>query len=332
MLYNGFVLDLAKRFQRKFEDMKVVHNFESGSEFEIAVCRVLREILPGRAGICRGYVVSKDGRMAGDDIIVFDAERFPTLRSLGDRLDSKEQVPAEAVLAYIEAKHTLYIDETDAKEHKGQSLEKALGQVSAVKSLVRPRVELSMAGPRSGNSGMQFEPPPGYPNFWNPWYTAIFARYLKTSGLSPQFTMATRLESASKNVSALPDAIVAGDVVTLPSVVRGSGSEIGRASVVPFLLGFAELVSCCVPDIAMGVGTLHLLTAIEWIELGQIPWGEMMVEALNERGSGSWSPGRQPIVSGVAGDASSTEQSQVRADFASWARVGLGLPRRGKGL
>jgi len=87
--------------------MHAVHNFDYGDEFEIALCEVLRTILPGRAAVCRGYVIAQDGRMAGDDIIVFDATRFPVLRALGDDLSRKEKVPAEAVLAYIEAKHTL---------------------------------------------------------------------------------------------------------------------------------------------------------------------------------------------------------------------------------
>jgi hypothetical protein len=74
------------------------HNFEYGAEFEIALCEVLRQVLPSRVGVCRGYVVSEDGTKAGDDIILFDAARFPTLRLLGESLALKEQVPVEASL------------------------------------------------------------------------------------------------------------------------------------------------------------------------------------------------------------------------------------------
>jgi hypothetical protein len=73
--------------------------------------------------------------MAGDDIIVFDTTRSPVLRALGNYLSRKEKVPAEAVLAYIEAKHTLSIH-----GEGGQSLQKATEQTAAVKAL--PRVPL----------------------------------------------------------------------------------------------------------------------------------------------------------------------------------------------
>src|ERR1700722_4680611 len=133
-IYNRLVNDLSQRFQKKFEDMKVVHNFENGPEFEIALCEVLKSLLPSRVGICRGYIVGQGGELAGDDIILYDAARFPTLRALGQDIAKKEQVPAEAVLAYIEAKHTLYVGEDDTR-HAGQNLAKALQQTSAVKSI-----------------------------------------------------------------------------------------------------------------------------------------------------------------------------------------------------
>jgi|ERR1019366_520635 hypothetical protein len=137
-LYNDWLPQVAQRFQQKFESIQVAHNFDLGNEFEVAVAEVLREILPRRFGVCRGFVVARNGERAGDDIIVFDAQAFPTLRALATDLSRKEAVPAEAVLAYIEAKHTLHVE---GEERVGQSLAKATSQVDLVKRIPRPAVE-----------------------------------------------------------------------------------------------------------------------------------------------------------------------------------------------
>jgi hypothetical protein len=48
---------------------------------------------------------------AGDDIITYECHLFPTARFLLDcDFSLKEQVPVEAVAAYIEAKHALEIE------------------------------------------------------------------------------------------------------------------------------------------------------------------------------------------------------------------------------
>src|SRR5580704_5209058 len=135
MLYDNWLSDVARRFQQRFDEIKATYNFDNGPEFEIALCEVLREILPRRFGVCRGFVVGRNGERAGDDIIVFDAQHFPTIRALATDLSRKESIPAEAVLAYIEAKHTLRVEGDEAA---GQSLAKALCQVDAVKGISRP--------------------------------------------------------------------------------------------------------------------------------------------------------------------------------------------------
>jgi len=101
-LYRDFVANLAKRFDAVLQEIQVEYNFEFGPEFEVAICKVLRRTLPQQFGICRGFVVDKSGELAGDDIIVFDQMRFPTLRAL-DRIDysQKEYVPIDAVYAYL---------------------------------------------------------------------------------------------------------------------------------------------------------------------------------------------------------------------------------------
>ena len=109
MKYSGY-LQRFGQFESLFELIAARYNFDYGDEFEFALCDALRAILPERFGVCRGFIVASDGRSAGDDLIIFDRIRFPTLRLLRqDSFARKEQIPVEAVYAYIEAKHTLVL-------------------------------------------------------------------------------------------------------------------------------------------------------------------------------------------------------------------------------
>src|SRR5580658_2100999 len=178
MLYDNWLSDVARRFQQRFDEIKATYNFDNGPEFEIALCEVLREILPRRFGVCRGFVVGRNGERAGDDIVVFDSLHFPTLRALATDLSLKESVPAEAVLAYIEAKHTLTA-EGDGKS--GQSLTKALSQIQAVKAVPRPTVGHEQILPGVNLHGVTFQGPAHFPKTRNPYYAAIWARNVKSS-------------------------------------------------------------------------------------------------------------------------------------------------------
>lgn len=141
LLYKNYLKLLSNKFLRKLEDISGVYGFDYGVEFEIAVCEILRSFLPSKYGVCRGFVVNENGNVAGDDIIIYDQERFPTLR-LTDQKDiaRKEQIPIEAVYAYIEAKHTLILGDKESNS----SLNHALEQVRKVKELclVRDRVKI----------------------------------------------------------------------------------------------------------------------------------------------------------------------------------------------
>lgn len=286
-LYNGFVADLTERFQARFKQIQAIHNFHNGPEFEIALCEILRGVLPGRCGVCRGYVVGQGGQLAGDDIIIYDAARFPTLRALGQDLTLLEQVPAEAVLAYIEAKHTLYLD--DAPKHAGQHLAKALQQVSAVKSVPRAQVPLSqMAG---YEFGMWAAPLPGFPPLRNPWFAMVFARNIGPRKNANAEAIAFHMERLKDSVAHLPDVIVAGDVLGVPAILQRSPTPtIGLG---PFLCGLTELVFLNSPGTALAAGMFQLLWALEHIELGPLPWSKMVIEALGGDGGRHvlWTPG-----------------------------------------
>lgn len=52
LLYQGYVQTLSQRFESALSEIASQHNFELGDEFEIAICKTLRKILPTRFGIC----------------------------------------------------------------------------------------------------------------------------------------------------------------------------------------------------------------------------------------------------------------------------------------
>ena len=270
--YNDWVGQLARRFQSKFDGIQAVHNFDYGGEFEIALCEVLKGILPRRASACRGFIVAQDGVLAGDDIIIFDSARFPALRAIGADLSRKEQVPAEAVLAYIEAKHTLYLH-----GNSGQSLEKATSQTAAVKSLTRTPLEHRHMIPGL-DLGTQVNPPATYPKIKNPWYTAIWSRNsdwaLGVSSISPQDLDGVELHLR-------PDFIATFRVCLLPMILKHeTGAAIPRMEIRPFLSEATSHVWSDLKDISLGLAAVHLLSAIEWIVLSEIPWDRMMTSCL----------------------------------------------------
>src|SRR5436305_11095350 len=109
-LYHDYVLTLSQRMAASFTTIAAEFGFDYGVEFEIAVCDVLQSALPDRFGVCRGFVTDSGGKSAGDDILIFDRSRFPTLHLRpAFSYARKEFVPIEAALCYIEAKHNLDI-------------------------------------------------------------------------------------------------------------------------------------------------------------------------------------------------------------------------------
>src|ERR1700679_3830687 len=95
-LYNGFVDRIAKAYDSALSSIEAVHNFEHGDEFEITLCNSIRGILPQRFEVCRGYAVDRNGKVEGDDIIVYESHLYPTGRFLAGDASLKEQVPIEA--------------------------------------------------------------------------------------------------------------------------------------------------------------------------------------------------------------------------------------------
>lgn len=281
-MYGGWLARIAGRFQEAFDKIQVTHNFEFGDEYEIAICKVLRGLLPARASVCRGYVVAANGSRAGDDVIIFDSGRFPTLRALAlehDGLAQKEEVPAEAVLAYIEAKHTVKLD---ASVEDGQSLAKALLQVARVKAVPRPPVELTELDSRVNlGPALKVTVGEGWPSCRNPLYAAVWARHVESAHGDRAAGFNRRMnELMPMQGLGGADAVVAGPFAAFHAALPKGRSAFAlrpfHCQGTDLFTSGAELLN------PLGFAAVHLLWAIEWVQLGRIPWEGMVEEALRE--------------------------------------------------
>lgn len=281
-MYGTFVSNIARSFDKALSDIEAVHNFEYGDEFEIAICTTLRTVLPHRFGVCRGYVVDRDGDVAGDDIIIYERMRFPTARLLNEDFARKERVPIEAAFAYLEAKHTLELEGTG-----GGSISKALDQVAAVKSLCEQRTPVPLGQiARKVNLGPGFNVSagPGWPEKRNPFYTAILSRRVRLHPGDPTCEDPALIDSlligSAVSTDAPPDLIVAGTSnVALPIVARPDGG--GNTIASPFYLESGTGFACFqAPSLGFGIGLAHLLWALDYIELGSMPWDRIVGSGL----------------------------------------------------
>jgi len=282
MLYRDFIQILSDRLSSSLESIEVEHNFEFGVEFENVLCKTLRSALPDRYGVVRGYAVDAGGTVAGDDILIFARERFPTL-ALRDRDDfaRKEFVPIEATYCYIEAKHTVLVQGSGP-----QSLRHACDQVGQVKELCsrRPPVESGQISQYCNiGKGLSVTLPPDFPSIFNPSFGVVFARHIRASSNSGPCAsgqeVARLLDGFSIDVPHPPDLLVLGDsVLILPCVPAGDG---GRQYRSPFYVdGLSHYSLNVIDNRAFGIGLASILAALDWIQLGVLPWHKIIGDAL----------------------------------------------------
>lgn len=277
MAYKNFVGNVSKQVDGLFASISARYNFDLGDEFELAVCDILRQILPEKYGICRGFVVTRDDKSAGDDIINFDSQRIPTLRFLTrNRWDRKEEIPVEAVYAYIEAKHTLCLSGDG-----GQSLNHAAKQLATVKALPRAAVTLNEIVPGVSFGG-QAQREPGYPDIKNPMLALIVSRQVRLSDREAPATVNSffsSLQQVSSDIGGIhqqhaPDLIIAGsDAVCFPT-------ESGRVQSPFSRHGVTSLTPCKASGQGWGVGLATLMWALDEIQLGRIEWSQVAAAAL----------------------------------------------------
>ncbi len=276
-LYDNYVREVSNRFEQALALIKKEHNFEYGTEFEVATCKTLRIVLPQKYGICRGYVVSALGEKAGDDIIIYDRMRFPTLRALEtDDFSCKEQVPIEAVYAYIEAKHSICI-EGDG----GTSFQKALTQVGLVKMLCDRRQCVSLCDDDPKN---EVGPPPGWPEIRNPAYGVIICRHVRLKDGAPIIDdpqeIQRHLLAARPQTLLAPDFCVFGKSNMFIPVVPGAEPDRTWMPSPFFLSGQSSMNSSIVDGVGFGAGLSLLLWALDWIQLGEMPWPVILEDCI----------------------------------------------------
>jgi len=275
MSYANFCENISTKFESSFSEISAEYNFDLGDEFEIALCKTLRILLPEKYGVCRGFLVTHDGEKAGDDIIIYDQDRMPTIRMLeSGQFYQKQEVPVEAVYAYIEAKHTLYIN-----GNGGQSLLKALSQIERVKSLTRPFTESMEIDPytkvQATGKNQDY-----WPEIRNPIYAGIFARNVKLNDTSKDESMCFEgldscLSTRGHCGKMQPDFIIAGkNIVCLPCVE----GQVESPFYVKEVTGFSAIKS---NQKAVGVGLSSLSWAIDWMKLGKIYWPSIIASGLD---------------------------------------------------
>ena len=279
-LYDNYVIDLANKFDKRLDDIRHEYNFDVGPEFEVAICEVLRSFLPQKYGICRGFVVTRFGEKAGDDIIIYDQERFPTLR-INSKVDlsTKQFIPIEAVYAYIEAKHTLVF----TKNEEEATFTKALKQVMNVKRVISTRDTVQL------NSSDPYLLPLGHPNpvAWlpkirNPTFCIILARHVAVDKASNKIEDPGEINrilfdlKIDRHVD-VPDLVMFGR----SNLIRGGIQLAGEKKPCLFFLNDPNSGYDVVKktDLCFGIGLAQLFACVDWIRLGAMPWNAIIDDA-----------------------------------------------------
>lgn len=281
--YQNFVQTLSKRVLSNLSTIEVEHNFEYGPEFEIVMCEVLRSAFAEKFGITRGYVVDINGQSAGDDIVIFEKSRFPTLAIRDkDNFARKEFIPVEAAYCYIEAKHTLNLEGDDP-----QSLAYACQQISRVKELcsTRPVLTANQIAPYLNvGGGISASTPTDFPEIMNPMFGVLFARQVRKRKGDTIITNTDQIDSilAKQTISTIqaPDLLILGENnLILPALPDQMPGKYKVRS--PFFIpGRSIYHTSKVDGIAFGIGFTLIMAALDWINLGVMPWHKIYVNAL----------------------------------------------------
>ncbi|HYV92231.1 MAG TPA: DUF6602 domain-containing protein [Chitinophagales bacterium] len=279
MAYAKLIENIANAIDNQLTEISIRYNFDYGEEFEIAICTLLSKILPDSYGICRGFVVTPSDEYAGDDIIIYDKDRFPTLRLLArDKFDRKQEIPIEAVYSYLEAKHTLHLLDSNS----GQSIYKAFEQVSKVKSLSRDKRDLlSVDAYTNLGTGFSAERP-NWPNYTNPIFGGIISRFIKNDSSSPEVKPDSVSESMKKAI--IPPNIIYPDLVVLgqknilyPVILTDNMANYDS----PFFIdGKSTLLHTATTNSSLALGITMLLFALDTIKLGKMPYQKIILKQI----------------------------------------------------
>lgn len=290
--YNNLIEKLSNTFHYEMNAISANYNFDYGDEFEIAICHMLRNFLPIKYGICRGFVVNSSGKKVGDDIIIYDQELFPTLRFLvKNDFSRKEEIPIEAVYAYIEAKHKL----------DSSTLSKSIKQVQEIKKLCYERAIIKdefinnteyfeqennkiLKYFHYGHNGTR-------PSTRNPIYTMIISRYCvdTNNNISEDKIKINEflVDQFNNKISTLikdggfynPDLIISGKANTIIPAIQNFEEGEEYLELLPFRTNHPMSIYQINPndDISYGLGLSHMMQALNIINLkpDDMPWGNI---------------------------------------------------------
>lgn len=257
--YGGYIERLSRKVEARLTDIEAIFNFDLGAEFEVAMCALLEDILPAKFGVCRGFVITEDGRTAGDDLIIYDKMSCPTLRAnIGLHYSVKEQIPVDAVYAYVECKHSVADKNV---------IDKAISQTRLVKELLlsrqsRPNPTYQKDGPEF--NGKVRDWPRIFPPLKNQPFCAIFAK-----AFDPTTAVPDERHDFNPDLLVLgPNHIGTQSVVLGPDGIKGALFYDSKY--------WAGLRVESAEGNAFGLGVVALLQALSWIELLPIDWSETL--------------------------------------------------------
>ena len=282
--YDDLAGNLSKLFFHEIEKFKVVYNFDSGDEFEIAICSILRGFLPHKYGICRGFVTDYKGNTAGDDIIIFDQLLFP---KLGLRFDyefsRKEFIPIEAVLVYIEAKKTLNFKDDSKTEY-----EKALSQIFKVKTLINNRAPVAFQETEILKYDEKIIPfSDTYPRIRNSAVVGVFASNINVGFkviLKDEIAKEFSLNYEHFDVNKIADFLILGkDNLSLP-VFNNFSEGVDRHSYFSIKNDRYQTIlkTEFFEDRAFGLGILQILGLLPRLLLKPIPTDQIIIDYINQ--------------------------------------------------
>jgi hypothetical protein len=272
-MYDNLLNKISNEAKKSFDAILATYNFEHGNEFEVALCKLLKLILPKKYSICRGYIVTSDGQKVGDDLIIYNAETFPKIRPIEDDFCIKQYIPVEAVYAYIEAKHTLCIDGNEQQN----TLQKAMKQISDFKALKRIQRPLNVInGFTLSSSFFSIQAEESWPEYRNPLFGMIFSRHFKSirNDVVEDEYLSECLDKISDPSNNSADLIIAGENwIGLPCVEKTIRS--------PFLIPEKSKRAWFKNENSIGIGICNLLRALNFIELGEINYSALIAEGLD---------------------------------------------------
>jgi hypothetical protein len=133
-------------------------------------------------------------------------------------------------------------------------------------------------------SDKQIERPPGWPGICNPAYGAIFCRHVRLKDGDPIMEdpeeIAHHLLTARAQTLLAPDFCVFGKSNMFIPVVSQEGSNETWMPSPFFLLEQSRMNSSIVDGVGFGAGLSILLWALDWIQLGEMPWPAILEDCI----------------------------------------------------